>query len=87
MYKRQNLSGLADAREGLAPGERVSVYVKSIRPERMKVKLQLIEKLPPDAALPPFKYPVTDGRLDRWVYSPPNYEKAPVETVFTAPSP
>lgn len=82
-----NLSGLADAREGLAPGERVSVYVKSIRPERMKVKLQLIEKLPPDAALPPFKYQVTDGRLDRWVYSPPNYEKEPVETDFTALSP
>ena len=77
-----NLSGLADAREGLSPGDGVSVYIKSIRPERMKIKLQVIEKLPPSPA-EPLRYQVTDGKLDRWVYSPPNYEKAAVETVFT----
>ena len=82
-----NLSGLADTREDLAPGDRVSVYIKSIRPERMKIKLQVIEKLPPDAALPPLRYQITDGRLEHWVYSPPNYEKEPVETDFTALSP
>lgn len=81
-----NLSGLADAKERLAPGDGVSVYIKSIRPERMKIKLQVIEKLPP-APAEPIHYQITDGRLERWVYSPPNYEKAPVETVFTAPSP
>ena len=81
-----NLSGLADARDGLAPGDGVSVYIKSIRPERMKIKLQVIEKLPP---APPeaIRYQVTDGKLEHWVYSPPNYEKPVVETVFTAPSP
>ena len=77
-----NLSGLADAREGLSPGDGVSVFIKSIRPERMKVKLQVIEKLPPDGSLPPLRYQITDGRLEHWVYSPPNYEKGPVETVF-----
>ena len=77
-----NLSGLADTREDLIAGDRVSVYIKSIRPERMKIKLQVIEKLPPDSTLPTLKYQITDGVLDRWVYSPPNYEKAPVETVF-----
>lgn len=81
-----NLSGLADARERLAPGDGVSVYIKSIRPERMKIKLQVIEKLPP-APAEPLRYQITDGKLDRWSYSPPNYEKEPVETVFTAPSP
>ena len=81
-----NLSGLADAKERLSPGDGVSVYIKSIRPERMKIKLQGIEKLPP-APAGPIRYQVTDGKLDRWVYSPPDYEKAPVETVFTAPSP
>ncbi len=81
-----NLSGLADAKERLAPGDGVSVYIKSIRPERMKIKLQVIEKLPP-APPEPLHYQVTDGKLDRWVYSPPNYEKAPVMTVFKAPSP
>lgn len=76
-----NLSGLADARERLSPGDGVSVYIKSIRPERMKIKLQVIEKLPP-APAEPIHYQITDGKLDRWVYSPPGYEKAAVETVF-----
>ena len=82
-----NLSGLADTREDLSPGEAVSVYIKSIRPERMKIKLQLIEKLPGPAPLSPLRYQITDGCVDRWVYSPPNYEKPPVETVFTAAGP
>lgn len=77
-----NLSGLADVKEQLAPGDCVSVYIKSIRPERMKVKLQVIEKLPPLTEPEPIRYQVTDGHLDHWVYSPPNYEKPPVETVF-----
>lgn len=81
-----NLSGLADAKERLSPGDGVSVYIKSIRPERMKMKLQVIEKLPPP--LPePIRYQITDGVLERWTYSPPDYEKTPVETDFTAPGP
>ena len=79
-----NLSGLADAREDLRPGDGVSVYIKSIRPERMKIKLQVIEKLPPLAEPEPLRYQITDGVLDRWVYSPAGYEKPAVETVFTA---
>lgn len=78
-----NLSGLADAREGLSPGDGVSIFIKSIRPDRMKIKLQVIEKLPPLAVPEPLRYQITDGTLDRWVYSPPNYEKEPVETDFT----
>lgn len=75
-----NLSGLADAR--LSPGDEVSVFIKSIRPERMKIKLQVIEKLPPRQEPEPLRYQITDGKLDRWSYSPPGYEREPVETVF-----
>ncbi len=82
-----NLSGLADSREDLSPGDGVSVFIKSIRAERMKIKLQVIEKLPPLDMPEPLRYQITDGRLERWTYSPPGYEKEPVETVFTAPSP
>ena len=78
-----NLSGLADVRGDLAPGDTVSVFIKSIRPERMKIKLQVIEKLPPLSEPEPLHYQITDGVLDRWVYSPPGYEKPTVETVFT----
>ena len=82
-----NLSGLADLREGLEPGERVSVFIKSLRPERMKIKLQIIERLPPLPQPPPIQYQITDGPLERWVYSPPGCEKASIETVFTASAP
>ena len=82
-----NLSGLTDTREDLAPGDAVSVYIKSIRPERMKVKLQIIEKLPPLSEPDPIHYQVTDGILSHWVYSPPGCEKSAIETDFTAVSP
>lgn len=77
-----NLSGLTDIRDGLSPGDRVSVFLKSMDPERMKIKLQLIEKLTGVPGPIPLHYWVTDGQLTRWVYSPPNCEKT-VETVFT----
>lgn len=63
---------------------RYRVFIKNIRPERMKVKLQVIEKLPLTESIPPLAYQITDGKLDRWTYSPPGCEKV-VETVFTAP--
>lgn len=77
-----NLSGLADTRENLQPGDGVSVYIKSIRPDRMKIKLQIIEKLPGAPTPPPIRYRITDGVLDHWIYSPPGCEKPVVETVF-----
>lgn len=77
-----NLSGLADTRENLQPGDGVSVYIKSIRPDRMKIKLQIIEKLPGTPTPPPIRYQITDGVLDHWTYSPPGCEKPIVETVF-----
>ena len=43
----------------------------------MKIKLQVIETLPPTEP------PETDGVLDRWVYSPANCERPPVVTEFT----
>ena len=79
-----NLSGLADSREDLEPGDAVSVFIKSIRPERMKIKLQVIQRLPSPAGPEPLTYQVTDGQLAQWVYSPPGCEKM-VETVFTDP--
>lgn len=82
-----NLSGLADTREGLHTGDAVSVYIKSIRPDRMKVKLQIIEKLPPLDHPDPVHYQITDGVLTHWVYSPPGCEKSVIETDFTAVSP
>ena len=79
-----NLSGLAEGKEDLAPGDRVSVYIKSIRPERMKVKLQIIRRLPEEDIPLPLHYRITDGSLSHWIYSPPDYENEAVETRFTS---
>ena len=82
-----NLSGLADSREDLSPGDGVSVFIKSIRPERMKIKLHVIQRLPPPAEPEPCRYQITDGVLSRWVYSPASCQRPVVETDFTAAAP
>ena len=66
-----NLSGLAEPDPALQPGDTVSVYLKSILPDKMKIKLSVIEVL--DAAVlprPPLRYTRTNGHLDFWQYSP-----------------
>lgn len=77
-----NLSGLAELRGDLQEGDRVSVYLKAILPERMKIKLLAIERLPREGKLPPLKYFITEGRLSRWQYAPPGCAKPGSETVF-----
>lgn len=81
-----NLSGLADLKDGVREGDRVSVYIKTIRPERMKMKLHIIQRLARAGTPAPPRYQLTDGPLARWTYSPPNYEGVPVETVFSPAS-
>ena len=63
-----NLSGLTDWRGDLIPGDAVSVYIRSIRPETRKIKLQVIENLGPAPENPPLRYFVTDGRVENWSY-------------------
>ena len=64
-----NLSGLAEYREDLRPGDRVSVYIKAIVPERQKVKLIVIRPLPQDVPLPPLHYYKTSGSVQGWHYT------------------
>ena len=85
-----NLAGLAELREGSSDrkiavvGEHVAVYIKNIIPDRMKIKLVLIDSYkgePPRASLP---YYIDCGRvrhIDRWRYSPPCASKV-IESVF-----
>lgn len=79
-----NLSGLAECREEVREGDRVSVYIKSILPERMKLKLLIIDVLPPAEVPEPPRYWVDHGVLDLWHYAPPGCRKAGGETVFGA---
>ncbi|MBQ2989207.1 MAG: S1 RNA-binding domain-containing protein [Clostridia bacterium] len=77
-----NLAGLAEYREGVLPGQRAAVYIKNIIPEKMKVKLVLVDAYgsaaPTDYRLDYFE---TGTHIDRFVYSPAACERR-VETNF-----
>ncbi len=80
-----NLAGLAEWREGVLPGQRTGVYIKSILPERMKLKLVIIDTQDRTPAPPPkLHYFLTEGHLSYWRYSPADCEKR-VETYFNTP--
>jgi len=67
-----NLAGLAELKEGVFPGQQAAVYIKSIIPEKMKLKLIVIDAEtpePPPRPAPP-KYFITHGRVEHWRYSP-----------------
>jgi len=78
-----NLSGLAELKPDLREGMRVSVYIKSILPERMKIKLLVIGSLPPESSPAPLRYFQTGGRIDRWEYAPPGCRKIGAVSVFS----
>ena len=77
-----NLSGLAECKAGIREGDRVSVYLKSILPERMKLKLLIIDTLPALDGPEPPRYFITDGIMDRWSYAPAGCQKPGGETIF-----
>ncbi len=84
-----NLAGLAEIRDGndekalSAVGKSASVYIKNIIPEKMKIKLVLIDVCgdPPKNPLSYFIDCEKVTRLDRWKYSPDCSQKI-IETVF-----
>lgn len=64
-----NLSGLTEPFEGLNEGSPVSVYIKSIIPDRRKIKLIIISRLAPeDIPAMPLRYYITDGNVAEWRY-------------------
>lgn len=76
-----NLSGLAEPVDGLHPGDTVSVYIKSILPEKLKIKLCLIRNLGPAApGAQALHYTKTCGSIDVWRYG--TAEDARAITVF-----
>ncbi len=77
-----NLSGLAEPREDIQEGDRVSVFLKAILPERMKIKLLVIDRLPPEPGPPPLNYFITGGRLAHWRYAPEDCRRTGAETEF-----
>ncbi len=64
-----NLSGLCEPDDRLTPGDAVSVYIRSIQKEKHKLKLNIVDILPP--AMPQkTEYFITKGHLNSWSYFP-----------------
>lgn len=65
-----NLAGLAEVKENALPGQQASVYIKSILPNRMKVKLVIIDTF--DYTYRPVtpNYFFEGTHIDRFIYSP-----------------
>ena len=86
-----NLAGLSEIRTAEQAdtmraliGHAVAVYIKSITPERMKVKLVVVDiapcRMPPKAPVL-FVDPEATPHMDQWVYSPDICRRR-IETVF-----
>ncbi|MCR5636870.1 MAG: S1 RNA-binding domain-containing protein [Clostridiales bacterium] len=76
-----NLAGLAELKKNIAPGMLASVYIKNIIPEKMKVKLIIIETFENNYRPEPPYYYITEGHLSTFKYSPDGCERS-IVTVF-----
>ena len=80
-----NLAGLAESCPDLRPGQAVSVYIKSILPEKMKIKLVIVNRALGQNHRFDLHYFLTEGHIDRWVYSTPESKKQ-IVTEFALPA-
>lgn len=75
-----NLAGLAEPKDDVKVGQKASVYIKSIIPEKMKIKLIIIDNFDGEIKTGT-RYYYEGDRIESWVYSPENCRKR-IETVF-----
>lgn len=76
-----NLAGLAEPAGNLSLGQTVSVFIKNILPDRMKIKLVVVNQNLPQPMRFPLMYQQTSGHISRWDYSTPESGKE-IATVF-----
>ena len=63
-----NLTGLAECCPGIEENQRVSVFIKSIQPDRRKIKLLIIDTLEKGVEFTPFSYPPEPKNPAQWRY-------------------
>ncbi len=76
-----NLAGLAEMTDGVQVGQNVSVFIKSILPDKMKIKLVIVDKFDFASAPEPPVYFEKGEHISKWVYSTEQSEKV-IETIF-----
>ncbi len=65
-----NLAGLAEPFEGARVGQTAGVFIKSILPEKMKIKLIIIDTHDPVGKPAPLHYFNDNEHIDNWCYAP-----------------
>ena len=76
-----NLAGLAEPKADILPSQTASVYIKSIIPEKMNIKLIIIDSFETIEPPKPPVYFLDGDHIDSWQYSPLSAGKV-IETVF-----
>lgn len=76
-----NLAGLAELRQPVTVGQRTSVYIKALIPEKLKVKLIMVDVCGDSVTPEPLHYFYEGNHIDRWCYTPLGASKY-IETVF-----
>jgi small subunit ribosomal protein S1 len=80
-----NLAGLAEYKDEVKPDQTAAVFIKSIIPDKMKVKLIIIDSSDTPPERQPLKYfidPYSIQHIDSWTYSPKGCKKI-IESAFT----
>ena len=70
-----NLAGLAEPQSSVKVGQAASVYIKALIPEKMKVKLIIVDIFDSPSFPSKLNYFITSGRLTSWVYSTQGAQK------------
>lgn len=70
-----NLAGLAESCPDLQAGQAVSVYIKNILSDKMKIKLVIVNRHLGQSIRFDLHYFIAEGHLERWVYSTPDSNK------------
>lgn len=70
-----NLAGLAEPQNNLYAGQQVAVYVKSVLPSKMKIKLVVVEAFKETAPPAELTYYTDADHIDFWQYSPSESSK------------
>ncbi len=65
-----NLAGLAEPVPDVYPGQHATVYIKSLIPERMKVKLIIVDAFSADYPPDRPQYYTDAQHISQWIYSP-----------------
>ena len=64
-----NLAGLAEPKENIHAGQSVSVYIKALIPEKMKIKLIIVDTCEDISPIKDMKYFLSESHIETWNYA------------------